>query len=293
MKCKDARERMAGMSLGELDAEVQADVEKHLTTCEECRAEKESMELAVSSLRSAAPVAGSTERREAVIKAMGTEHADRVEWLLSRPRRPWLPWVAAAALLALVAFFAMPQSHESFDVAGVTGSVKVDRGARGLWVMLDVDGEVLGGDRVLIPQDGLVLLEGGGARIRVEGEASFLIVGRRIALERGRLTVEHDGTGAPLEVSDPGNNVVILQKGRVEIELRAVTTAVAGFKWGDEGKDLPPATVRVSQRLYVRVVEGAADLEGSHAQRLRAEAGREGKFDYSGQPKLVPSKEQE
>ena len=296
MKCKDACELIPGMLLGELDAEVQVDIESHLSTCEACRAEKKSMDLAVSSLRSAPPVAGSTERREAVVRAMGKEHADHVAWLLARPRRPWLQWVAAAALLALAAFFAMPESRESFDVAGVTGPVKVDRGARGLWVMLDPDGEVLGGDRVLVPQDGQVLLGGGGAVIQVYGEASFLIVGRRIALERGRLIVEHDGNGAPLEVSDPGNNVVRLQRGKVEIELRSVTTSVAGMKGMKgmkEGEEAPAATFRVTQRLHVRVVKGSAELEGSHAQRLRAEAGREGTFEFSGQPKLVPGREQE
>ena len=63
--------------------------------------------------------------------------------------------------------------------------------------------------------------------------------------------------------------------------------------WLSRSKVLPKATERVTQRLHVRVVEGAADLEGSHAQRLRAEAGREGTFDFSGQPNLLPRNQPE
>ena len=47
---------------------------------------------------------------------------------------------------------------------------------------------------------------------------------------------------------------------------------------------LPPPHEEISKRLFLRVIEGEADLDGSHRQRLRVVSGQKGTFDFGGQP---------
>jgi predicted anti-sigma-YlaC factor YlaD len=67
-------------------------VAAHLKSCAECRAETRRLGRTVGSLRAAAPVAASTERRSAAVAAMARAHADQSERLLIRRPRAWARW---------------------------------------------------------------------------------------------------------------------------------------------------------------------------------------------------------
>ena len=105
-------------------------------------------------------------------------------------------------------------------------------------------------------------------------------------LVRGHVMAELHATH-DLVISDTANNTVTLRGGRVEIGLREVKGGRIGGSVETRGEPphLPPPVEVVSQRLVAQVLEGEADLDGSHRQRLRVVSGEEGTFDFGGKPK--------
>jgi len=284
MECSEVRGMLSEAALGDLDEAVAGRVAEHVRGCAECRAAQSTAASVLSALRGAPVMAPSTVRREAVVRAMG-----RVR--VSGPgRSSWLRWGAAAAVFAVavsaMVVFGGDRGFE-FRAASVTGRVELLDRSTGLWRAV-VPGEVVRpGDRLVTQVGGFALLDfgTGDCHLNLEPDSSLdFVSGRRIVLDRGRISVEVHAS-RELVISDTANNTVSLRSGRVEIGLREVKGLVAGSQETKDGVvRIPAAREAVSRRLQARVTEGEADLDGSHRQRLRAVAGQDGTFDFGGQP---------
>jgi hypothetical protein len=293
MNCEDVRRRLAELELGDLDAEPARDAEAHLAGCGACRESRERTARVLGALRAAARVAPSTERRLAAVQKMTLAAASA-----SSPRFRPAPWIAAGAfLLALGAGFLLRDPAPRFEVLSLTGRVdRLDRRS-GEWRPLSVGEQAGPGDRVVCAPGARVELglPGGDGLLSIDPETSVdLVGGARAALDRGRLTAVRSGSGGrPFRVTDTANNYVEIRAGRVEIGLREVVALVAGSSERREGGSLVPAPQsRKAARLRVRVIEGQADLGGSHEQRLLVREGQEGTFDFGGQPSALPFRDE-
>jgi hypothetical protein len=289
MMCTDFRKFLPEAALGDLDAEPAAQVAAHLSSCADCRTAQASISKTVSRLRSAAPASPSTERRSAVVAAMARAHAELAEKkLLVRPRRVWAPYVAAAAaFLLLVGAPLFRLRSWSLQVASLQGRADLLDRSTGTWRPLSAGEKVRVGDRLVTQPGALVELVSGANRVWVDQETSIDLVDvSALALDRGRLCVVVVGAAdEPLRVSDLGNNVIRVPEGRVELGLREVQAMVGGSRETREGPAvLPEARTEVSRRLVARVDRGAAELRGAQDQRLRAQPGQSGTFDFGGQP---------
>lgn len=288
MTCADFRKLLPEAALGDLDAEPAAQLTTHLASCAECRTAQASISRTVTVLRGAAVVSPSTERRSLAVAAMARAQAEQAEKLLVRPRRVWAPYVAAAAaFLLLVGAPLFRLRSWSLQVATLQGRADLLDRSTGTWRPLAADEKVRVGDRLVTQPGAVVELVSGPNHVWIDQETSIDLVDvSALALDRGRLCVAVDGAAAePLRVSDMANNVVRVPEGRVEIGLREVQTLVAGSRETREGPAvLPPARTEVSRRLVARVDRGVAELRGTQDQRLRAQPGQSGTFDFGGQP---------
>jgi hypothetical protein len=284
MTCNDVRKLLPDLALGDLDAEPAADVMAHLKECGSCRAESGALERTVGALRSAAPVAASTERRAATVAAMARAHADLSERLLTRRPLPWAPLAAAAAfLLAVVGALTVRAPGAVFSVASLGGQARIFDRQTGEWRTAAEGEKISVGDRVVTVPRARARLAGGATEIVLDQDTWLEIVGpRRVTLDRGRVMAS-SGTNE-LVVTDMANNCVRVT-GRVEITVREVTGIVAGaFESRKGDQRLPAPKTVVEKSLVVRVESGEASLDGAREQRLRARAGEEGKFEAGGKP---------
>ncbi|HZF00245.1 MAG TPA: hypothetical protein VE981_24760, partial [Planctomycetota bacterium] len=242
-------------------------------------------------LRAAPPASPSTARRSAAVSAMLRAHAARAEAAPPRARRVWLPWIAAAAgFLVLVAAPPFHARSWSLEVASLKGRADLLDRSTGTWRPLTADEKVRVGDRLVTQPGAVVQLASGPHRVWLAEETSIDFVDvLAVALDRGRVCVAVVEPGAEaLRVSDVANNVVRVTDGRVEIALRDVQAMVGGSRETRQGEAvLPAARTEISRRLVARVDRGAAELRGSQDQRLRAQAGQSGTFDFGGQPSTV------
>jgi hypothetical protein len=288
MTCADYQKMLPEAALGDLDAEPAARLTEHLATCDACRAAKSSISKTVSVLRAVAPASPSTVRRSAAVAAMARVQAEQAERLLARPRRIWAPWIAAAvAFLLLVGAPLFRLRSWSLQVTALQGHADLLDRSTGTWRPLSAADPVRVGDRLVTQPGARIELASGPSRVWVDQETSIDLVDvAALALDRGRLLVAVDGAaGDVLRVSDMANNVVRVPEGRVEISLREVQAMVGGSRESREGEAvLPAARTEVSRRLVARVDRGAAELRGALDQRLRAQAGQSGTFDFGGQP---------
>ena len=280
MECAEVLKLLPEAALGDLDAGPARRVADHVKACEPCRAAQASLGSTLSALRGAGGVLPSAERREATVRAMVREPAARGS------RRGWLRWAAAAGLVVAVAG-ALLSSDRGFEfrVASVTGRVEVIDRSTGLCRPVAPGEFVRPGDHLVAQPGGIALLDLGAGELHVGPETSLdFISGRKIVLSRGRITAALRGS-RDLVLSDTANNTVTLRAGQVEIGLREVRGTVAGAR-EEKGKTavLPSPHEEIARRLVARVIEGEADLDGSHRQRLRVSAGQEGTFDFGGQP---------
>jgi hypothetical protein len=281
MTCADVRKLLPDLALGDLDAEPAAEVAAHLKGCGPCRAESGALGRTVGSLRTAAPVAASTERRAAAVAAMARAHADLSERLLIRRPRAWAPLAAAAAfLLAVAGALTVRAPGAVFTLAGQARILDRESGE---WRPA-VDGEKISvGDRVVSDPRSRVRLAGGATEIVLDQDTWVEIVGpRRVTLDRGRVMASSGAN--ELVVTDLANNCVRVT-GRVEITVRDVTSIVGGSHESRTGDPVvPEPRTIVEKSLVVRVESGEAALDGARQQRLRARAGEEGKFEAGGKP---------
>jgi len=281
MTCADVRKLLPDLALGDLDAEPAAEVAAHLKDCGPCRAESGALGRTVGSLRTAAPVAASTERRAAAVAAMARAHADLSERLLIRRPRAWAPLAAAAAfLLAVAGALTVRAPGAVFTLAGQARILDRESGE---WRPA-VDGEKISvGDRVVTDPGARARMAGGATEIVLDQDTWVAVVGpRRVSLDRGRLMTS-SGTNE-LVVTDIENNAVRVT-GRVEITVREVKAPIIGSVESKSGeKRIPEPTVKVEHSLVIRVAAGEAALDGARQQRLRARAGEEGKFEAGGKP---------
>jgi hypothetical protein len=284
MTCNDVRKLLPDLALGDLDAEPAAGVATHLKECGSCRAESGALGRTVGALRSAAPVAASTERRAATVSAMARAHADLSERLLTRRPLPWAPLAAAAAfLLAVVGALTVRAPGAVFSVASLGGQARILDRETGEWRPA-ADGEKISvGDRVVTDPRARARLAGGMTEILLDQDTWLEIAGpRRVSLDRGRVLAS-SGTGE-LVVTDLENNSVRVT-GRVEIALREVRASIIGsFESKSGDKRIPEPTTKIEHSLVVRVESGEVTLDGAREQRLRARAGEEGKFEAGGKP---------
>jgi hypothetical protein len=281
MTCTDARKLLSELSLGDLDAEPARDVGLHLDACADCRAVRASLDRAVRALGAPAPLAPSTERREAAVLAMARARATPVP---SRAGRRLFAAAAAAALLAVGGLLFL-RPEPGLRATAVWGRADVYRAATGAWTPLAAGDAVGRGDRVVTHGSAGARLSGRGLEVWLDAATGVGVTpDGRLSLERGRLYAEGAGS-----VIDTANNAATFANGRLEATLRETRGRVAGAR-EEKGapSDLPAARDVVSDRLHVRVAEGTADLDGSHRQRLRAEAGQEGTFDLGGRPSTGP-----
>jgi hypothetical protein len=282
MECTEIREALSEAALGDLDEAVARRVDAHVEGCAACRGARSSVATVLSALQGSPGMGPSIGRRETVVRAMARARG-------IRPRRSsWLRWGAAAAVFAMaVSALVTFGGERGFDirVAQVAGPVELLERSTGLWRPVGPGDVVHPGDRLVTQSGGMALLDLGTGACHLEPESSLdFVSGRRIVLDRGRLSVDLHASRM-LVISDTANNTVSLRSGRVEIGLREVKGKVAGFQETKEGVvRTPPALEISSRRLTARVVDGEADLDGSHRQRLRAVAGQEGTFDFGGQP---------
>lgn len=281
MNCEEALRRLSERELGDLDAEPSRELDVHLASCPTCAGERILVARVVTALRTTPPAAPSTERRLLAVAAMSRVAEP------ARPRRI-VPYAAAAGfLLALAAGLLLREPARAFRVLEVGGRADRLERREGGWKPLAAGDEILAGDRLVTHAEGAVLLEGPAGRIRLAASSSVDVVGRgRVTLDRGSLRAERGpSSSGTLRVTDTANNYVELAGGAVEAGLREVAALVAGSSERREGAVvIPPARAQKVSRLAVRVLEGEADLGGSHDQRLRARAGQSGTFDFSGQP---------
>jgi hypothetical protein len=286
MTCDDVRRHLPELALGDLDAEPARRVEEHLRACAGCRGERAALSGAAAALRGSAPVAPSTERREAAAVAMARAHAEQAEAMLARPRRRWLPWAAAAAALVAAAALLLPREGAVYVAA--SGTADRCPAATGLWAPLRPGDALRPGDR--LRGEARLSVEGGSVALE-PGTLVSVLKGGRLSLDQGRVRVEL-GAGArrPVTVSDTGNNSVTLRRGTMEVGLLEVKASVLRFEEEKGGGRTAPGAPRTesAQRLVVRVADGEADLGGSHEQRLRIQAGQEGRFTIDGQPSTHP-----
>ncbi len=291
MQCPEIRKLLPGLALGDLDAEPAREAAAHLEGCAGCRAERSALDSALAALPSEP---ASTERRQAAVSAMAKAHAERAEQLLSSPRRPWpgLAVAAAALLCASLTLFILRQPGVAYTAAEVSGRVDLLRGSTGRWSALAPRDVVSTGDRVVTHGGASARFALASGHVTLEAETSVSILGGgRLSLDRGRLTAELEG-GAREEVvvTDTANNAAVLKRGRIEAGTREVRGLVAAARQESGGaSSLPEPRVDAAHRLSIRVLAGEADLTGSHDQRLRAEAGQEGTFDFGGRPATAPA----
>jgi hypothetical protein len=282
MECTEIREALSEAALGDLDEAVARRVDAHVEGCAACRGARSSVATVLSALQGAPGMGPSIGRRETVVRAMARARG-------SRPRRSsWLRWGAAAAVFALAVCALVTFGGErGFDirVASVAGRVELLERSTGLWRPLGPGDEVHPGDRVVTQAGGIVLLDLGTGSCHLEPESSLdFVSGRRIVLDRGRVAVDLHASRM-LVISDTANNTVSLRSGRVEIGLLEAKGRVAGSQETREGVVRMPSAVQISARLLsARMIDGEADLDGSHRQRLRLVAGQEGTFDFGGKP---------
>lgn len=282
MECSEVQGLLSEAALGDLDEALARRVSDHVRTCNPCRAAEASAVSTLAALRSVPDTAPSTGRRESVVRAMSRARATGTS------RRSWIRWAAAAALFACaVSALVVSGGDRDFDfrVAHVSGRVELLERSTGLWRPVSAGDTAHPGDRLVTQAGGIAMLDLGSGALHVEPDSSLdFVSGRRVVLDRGRISVEIHSP-RELVVSDTANNTVSLRSGRAEIGLREVRGLVAGSQETKDGRaNLPPAREAVSRRLLTRVTEGEADLDGSHRQRLRAVAGQEGTFDFGGQP---------
>ena len=291
MTCTDVRKMLPDRALGDLDAEPAAEVAAHLRECADCRAADGAFGRTLGMLRAAPAASPSTERRAAAVAAMAKAHADRSEKLLTRrPRLPWMAVATAAAfLLAVLGALNLRGTSTAFTVAGVTGRAELRDLETGRWRPVAVGQQVAVGDRLVTQRDCKVRLVAGGVELLMDQDSSLEIpAAHRVALDRGRLmaVAPESGTGT-LEITDLENNIVRV-RGRAELSLRDVRAHVGGSiqKKGSPSV-LPDPKVEVRRSLVVRVQSGEAALGGAREQRLYAQAGEEGKFQFGGKPETA------
>lgn len=292
MTCTEVRKLLPELALGDLDAEPAAAVAAHLKECGECRAEDAGFGRTLGALRSARPVAASTERRSAAVAAMARAHADQAEKLLVRRLRPsWIPWATAAAFLfAVVGALTVRGTTTAFTVASVSGRAELRDQETGLWRPVLGGIQVSVGDRIVTQPGCKVRLTGGATELVLDQDTSIEVARpRRVGLDRGRIMAAAPDAEA-LVVTDLSNNAVRV-RGRVELEVREVKASVLGSVQEKGGrKDIPDkATIEIRRSLVVRVQSGEAALGGSRDQRLNARAGEEGKFQFDGTPERAPA----
>lgn len=284
VKCSDAGRLLPEMALGDLDAEVTREITTHLSACKDCLGAFAGVGAALTALQASRDVSPSTERRLAVEKAMILEHAGHSK---SR-RRPAWPWAAAAAAAFLLAMILPGAGGPAFTVTKLSGRVEVYRADHALWAPLAPGERVGARDRVVTQPGASVRFDlGRGGWIELHPDSAITWGSGGVHLDRGRLGAEVGIGGPPLSIGDTGNSRAVLRGGRLEAGLRPVTAAVAGASEQKGGlATAPAARTETVMRLYVKVESGEADLEGSHAQRLRATAGQAGSFDIGGRPEL-------
>ena len=282
MTCSDARKLLSELALGDLDAEPARELRLHLDACADCRDAASAAERVVRALGAPAPVSPSTERREAAVLAMARARALRAR---SKSGRLLFAAAAAAALIAVGTLLFLPGSGPGLRASEVWGRADLYRAATGAWTPLAPGDAVGRGDRVVVHGSAGARLSGTGLEVWLDASTGVGVTpDGRLSLERGRLFAE--GTGS---VIDTANNAATFASGRIEASLREARGRVAGAREEKGGAaELPSARELVSDRLLVRVSEGTADLDGSHRQRLRAEAGQEGTFDLGGRPSTGP-----
>jgi hypothetical protein len=282
MECPEIRALLSEAALVDLDAGPARQVADHVRGCEPCRAAQASTASALAALRAVPETAPSAERRDAVVRAMSRAQGS------GESRRAWFRWIAAAAVfvIAIVAVIVVRADRGfEFRVASVSGRVELLERSTGLWRAVSAGDEARPGDRLVTRLGGIALLDLGSGALHVEPESSLdFVSGRRVVLDRGRVSVELHGAKS-LVISDTANDTLTIRSGRVDIGLREVKGQVGGSR-EVKGKPsfIPEPHEEVSLRLVARIVEGEVDLDGSHLQRLRAVAGEEGTFDSDGQP---------
>jgi hypothetical protein len=282
MTCADARKLLSELSLGDLDAEPAREVGLHLEACADCRAVRGTLDRAVRALGAPAPLAPSTERREAAVLAMGRARATPAT---SKSARRLFAAAAAAALLLVAGALFLARPVPGLRASEVWGRADLYRASTGAWTPLAPGDAVGRGDRVVTHGSAGARLSAPGLEVWLDASTGVGVTpDGRLSLERGRLFAE--GTGS---VIDTANNAATFGSGRIEASLREARGRVAGAREEKGGSsELPAARDLVSDRLLVRVADGTADLSGSHLQRLRAEAGQEGTFDLGGRPSTGP-----
>ena len=294
MTCSDVRKALSGLALGDLDAEPAALVNAHLKSCGDCRAEESAIGRTLGALRRAAPVAPSTERRSAAVAAMLRAHGDQAERLLVRRPVAWIPLAAAAVFLLVVAAALNLRGGggTAFTVAKISGSAKrLDRDA-GLWHPVLGGTAISVGDRVVTEPGCRVLLVAGETELFLDSDTSVDVVApRRVTLDGGRVLAVAPPSNVVV-ITDMANNAVRVT-GRVELSLREVKGSVLGWSQVKGQPPVAPAepTILFKKSLVARVEQGEVALDGDRDQRLRAAAGQQGTFTYSGQPETAPLKD--
>lgn len=272
--CDAIRPRLTELALGDLDAEPAREVREHLARCAGCRVEESALIRTLGLLKPG--LSPSTARRLRAVEAMsGAREA-------APSRRGWMAAAAAAVVAAggsLIWVASAPSA--SLRAASVSGGADVFRTAEGVGRRLSPGDRVYPGDRVVAAGGGEVRLEGPGISVTLESAAAVgLAEDGRIALERGALRVE--SAGRPVKVVDTMNNRVTLRIGKASIRLREVRVLGTFETRGQEPSPSPREVT--TQRLTVKMSEGEADLDGSHAQKLRVGSGQEGGFESDGRP---------
>jgi hypothetical protein len=294
MTCTDVRKLLVDRAMGDLDAEPAALVAVHLGECADCRVEDGAFARTLGTLRAAPALPPSTERRSAVVAAMARAHADQAELMLTRrPRRSWAPWATAAAfLLAVVGALSVRGTSIAFTVGQVTGRAELRDLETGRWRPVVAGDRISVGDRLVTLDCRLRLVSGSIELLMDKDSAVEIGAVRRVALDRGRVRAIAPESGSEtLEITDFGNNLVRV-RGRAELSLREVRSAVGGSqeKRGSPAF-LPEPKIEVRRSLVVRVQSGEAVLGGAREQRLYALAGEEGKFQFGGKPETAALKE--
>ena len=283
MECSEVRVLLSEAALGDLDAGPARQVADHVRGCEPCRAAQATTTSTLAALRAAPETAPSAARREAVVRSMSRAQG------AGESRRTWFRWAAAAAVfvVAIVALLVVRAERGfEFRVANVSGRVELLERSTGLWRAVAAGDTARAGDRLVTQAGGIALLDLGPGAVHVEADSSLdFVSGRRIVLDRGRVSVEVQGS-RDLVISDTANNTLTIRTGRVEVGLREVKGKKVAASHEERGKApfLPEAVEEVSRLLDARVVEGEADLDGSLRQRLHVVAGQVGTFNFHGQP---------
>ena len=290
MTCSDVRKALAGLALGDLDAEPAAEVAAHVSSCAACRAEEEALGRTVTLLRRTAPVAPSTERRSAAVAAMAGAHADQSEKLLVRRPGSWTALAAAAAFLVVLgAALLMRGGGPTFTVTRITGGAK-HRDA-GSWYPV-LGGMTLSvGDRIVTDPGCRMRLVSGDVELFLdEGTALEIVAPRRMTLESGRVLAVSPASNL-MVIADMANNAARVA-GRVELSLREVKGSVGGsLEVKGAQPVVPEPSTQVKRLLVAQVQQGEVVLDGDRDQRLRASAGQQWTFNFSGPPVTAPLKE--